>query len=76
MRRFLQLAAVLFVAVVAAGSPLTVPGAPPAAAVATPAPQAAPAPFLPSSPSASCFLPQCDGPYCRASNGCLVCCHG
>jgi hypothetical protein len=27
-----------------------------------------------STPSLVCILPQCDGPYCRASNGCWVCC--
>jgi hypothetical protein len=84
MRKFLQLAAVLLVAVVAAGSPLATLGSPPAAApvamatvAATPVaatPQAVAVPGLPSSPALVCILPQCDGKYCRASNGCWVCC--
>ena len=60
MRRFLQLATVLLVAV--------------AAAPQIGATQAAAVPSIVSTPSLFCFLPQCDGPYCRASNGCLVCC--
>lgn len=55
MRGFLQLAAVLLVAVAAA-------------------PQVAAASRIVSNPSLICVLPQCDGPYCRASNGCWVCC--
>ncbi len=60
MRRFLQLATVLLVAV--------------AAAPQIGATQAAAVPSIASTPSLLCVLPQCDGPYCRASNGCLVCC--
>jgi len=74
MRRFLQLVTVLLVAVVAAGSPVTTLSSPPAAAAVTPTPRAAAATGLQSSPSLLCILPQCDGPYCRASNGCWVCC--
>ena len=62
MRRFLQLATVLLVAAVATGTlhaTVSVPRA---------------VPGIVSAPSVLCFLPQCDGPYCRASNGCLVCC--
>ena len=64
MRRFLPLAKVLLVAAVAAGSPLATVSAPHQAAVSS----------IVSTPSLVCILPQCDGPYCRASNGCLVCC--
>ncbi len=65
MRRFLPLAKVLLVAAVAAGSPLaTVAAAPQVAAVSS----------IVSTPSLLCVLPQCNGPYCRASNGCWVCC--
>ncbi|HEX3526545.1 MAG TPA: hypothetical protein VH988_05720 [Thermoanaerobaculia bacterium] len=64
MRRFLPLAKVLLVAAVAAGSPL--------ATVSTTHQVAVPS--IVSTPSLLCILPQCDGPYCRASNGCLVCC--
>ena len=60
MRRFLQLATVLLVAVAAAPQ-----------VVAT---QVAAVPSIVNTPSLLCVLPQCDGPYCRASNGCLVCC--
>ncbi|HEY0555964.1 MAG TPA: hypothetical protein VGG20_17065 [Thermoanaerobaculia bacterium] len=61
MRRFLPLAKVLLVAAVVAGSPLA----------SVSAPRAVPAV---STSSLVCILPQCDGPYCRASNGCWVCC--
>lgn len=64
MRRFIQLATVLLVALVAAGLPLATVGAPRVAAVSG----------IVSTPSLVCILPQCDGPYCRGSNGCLVCC--
>jgi hypothetical protein len=60
MRRFLQLATVLLVAV--------------AAAPQIGSTQVAAVPGIASTPSLLCVLPQCDGPYCRASNGCLVCC--
>ena len=61
MRRFLQLATILLVAVVATGT--------------LHATQVAAVPSIVSNPSLFCFLPQCDGPYCRGrSNGCLVCC--
>ena len=60
MRRFLHLATVLLVAVVTAGS--------------LHATQVAAVSSIVSTPSLICILPQCDGPYCRASNGCLVCC--
>jgi hypothetical protein len=73
MRKFLQLATILLVAVAAAGSPLTTLSSPPAAATVTATPQVVTVPGI-QSPSLLCFLPQCDGPYCRASNGCLVCC--
>lgn len=81
MRRFLQLATVLLVAAVAAGAPLAPLGSHPAApavAAAAPAapistPQAAAIPGI-DNPAVLCILPQCDGPYCRGSNGCLVCC--
>jgi hypothetical protein len=74
MRRFLQIMTVLLVAVVAAGSPVTTLSSPPAAATVTAPPQVVAVPGLESSPSLLCLLPQCDGPYCRASNGCWVCC--
>jgi len=74
MRRFLQLATVLLVAVVAAGSPLTTLSSPPAAATVAAAPQFVAVSGSPSSPSLICILPRCDGAYCRASNGCWVCC--
>lgn len=64
MRRFLQLATVLLVAVVTAGSLHATASAPHAIPAVAAAPQVA----------AVCILPQCDGPYCRASNGCWVCC--
>lgn len=44
------------------------------------APQAASTPQLAASPTIGgsaaviCILPRCNGPYCRASNGCWVCC--
>jgi hypothetical protein len=60
MRRFLQLATVLLVAVAAA---------PQAGAT-----QAAAVPSIGSTPSLICVLPKCNGAYCRASNGCWVCC--
>jgi hypothetical protein len=60
MRRFLQLATVLLVAV--------------AAAPQAGARQVAAVPSIGSSPSLICVLPRCNGPYCRASNGCWVCC--
>ena len=60
MRRFLQLAMVLLVAVAAAPQ-----------VVATPV---AAVPSIVSTPSLICVLPRCDGAYCRASNGCWVCC--
>lgn len=60
MRRFLHLATVLLVAVVATGT--------------LHATQVAAVPSIVSTPSVFCVLPQCDGSYCRASNGCLVCC--
>lgn len=60
MRRFLQLA--LLVATVATGTLHATVSAPRAM------------PGIVSTPSLFCVLPQCDGPYCRASNGCLVCC--
>jgi hypothetical protein len=60
MRRFFYLATVLLAAVVTAGS--------------LHATQVAAAPSIGSTTSLLCVLPQCDGPYCRASNGCLVCC--
>ncbi|HEX3526031.1 MAG TPA: hypothetical protein VH988_03110 [Thermoanaerobaculia bacterium] len=66
MRRFLQLAMILLVAVVALGSPLAIPAAA--------APQVAAVSSLVSTPSLICILPRCNGPYCRASNGCWVCC--
>lgn len=59
MRRFLQLATVLLVAV--------------AAAPQVGATQVAVSSIV-GTPSLICVLPQCDGPYCRASNGCWVCC--
>jgi hypothetical protein len=74
MRRFLHLATVLLVAVIAAGSPLTTLSSSPAAATVTTTPQVVAVPGIQSSPSLLCVLPQCDGPYCRGSNGCLVCC--
>jgi hypothetical protein len=80
MRRFLQLATVFLVAVVAAGSPLATVGAPhaiPAVAAAAQvvAPQCTAVTSIVSTPSSLiCVLPRCDGPYCRASNGCWVCC--
>jgi hypothetical protein len=67
MRRFLPLAKVFLVAAVA-----TV-GAPHAIPAAADAPQVAVSSIV-STPSLICILPQCDGPYCRASNGCWVCC--
>jgi hypothetical protein len=60
MRRFLHLATVLLVAMVTAGS--------------LHATQVAAVPSIVSTPSLICVLPRCDGPYCRASNGCWVCC--
>jgi hypothetical protein len=64
MRRFLTLAKVLLVAAVVAGSPL-----------ATVRAQVAAVPSIVSAPSLICILPNCGGrPYCRASNGCWVCC--
>jgi hypothetical protein len=63
MRRFLQLATVLLMAAGAAGSLHATAGAP-HALPAVAAPQAA----------LICILPRCNGPYCRASNGCWVCC--
>ena len=80
MRRFLQLATIFLVAVVAAGSPLATVSAPhaiPAVAAAPQvvAPQCAAVTSIVSTPSSLiCVLPHCDGPYCRASNGCWVCC--
>jgi len=84
MRRVLQLATVLLVAVAAAGSPLATVGAPHAApavaaapqAVAPPAtaPQFAASSSLGGSTALLCVLPRCSGSYCRASNGCWVCC--
>jgi len=81
MRRFLPLATVLLVAVVAAGSPLAtvsaphaIPAAPQVAAPQVVAPQVAAVSSIVDAPSLICILPHCDGPYCRASNGCLVCC--
>ena len=73
MRRFLPLATVLLVAAVAAGSPLATVNAPHAIPAVAAAPQVAVSSIV-STPSLICILPQCDGPYCRASNGCLVCC--
>ena len=66
MRRFLPLVKILLVAVVA-GSPLSIP------AGAT-APQVAAGSTMGSATSLICILPRCNGPYCRASNGCWVCC--
>jgi hypothetical protein len=60
MRRFLHLATVLLVTVVTAGS--------------LHATQVAAVSSIVSAPYVVCILPQCDGPYCRASNGCWVCC--
>jgi len=84
MRRFLQLATVLLVAAVAAGSPLATVGVPHATPAIAAAPQAVapPATTLQFAASSSlggstaliCVLPRCNGPYCRASNGCWVCC--
>jgi hypothetical protein len=59
MRRFLQLATALLLI---------------AAAPQVVAPRVAAVPSIASAPSLICILPQCDGPYCRASNGCWVCC--
>jgi hypothetical protein len=73
MRRFLQLAMVLLVAVVAAGSPLATVNVLPAIPAAA-APQVAAVSSTVSTPSLICILPRCNGPYCRASNGCWVCC--
>ena len=67
MRRFLPLAKVLLVAAVA-----TVSASHAIPAVAD-APQVTVSSIV-STPSLICILPQCDGPYCRASNGCWVCC--
>jgi hypothetical protein len=64
MRRFLQLATVLLMATVAAGSLHATVNAPHAIPAVAAAPQAA----------LICILPRCNGPYCRASNGCWVCC--
>jgi hypothetical protein len=61
MRRFLKLTTVLLVATGAVRSLHA-------------APQVAAVPSIMSTPSVLCVLPHCDGPYCRASNGCLVCC--
>lgn len=66
MRRFLQLAMILLVAMVAFGAPLAIPAAA--------APQVAGVSGIVSTPSLICILPRCSGPYCRASNGCWVCC--
>ena len=64
MRRFLPLAKILLVAAVAAGSPLATANA-----------RVAAVPSIVSPPSLICILPNCGGrPYCRASNGCWVCC--
>jgi cation transporter-like permease len=60
MRRFLQLATVLLAAV--------------AAAPQVGATQVAAVPGIGSTPSLICVLPKCNGAYCRASNGCWVCC--
>jgi hypothetical protein len=67
MRRFLPLVKVLLVAAVAAGSPLAIP------AVAA-APQVGAGSSIGSASSLICVLPRCNGPYCRASNGCWTCC--
>lgn len=68
MRRFFPLAKVLLVAAVAmVGAPHAIP------AIAA-APQVATASSLGSTTSLICILPRCNGPYCRASNGCWVCC--
>ena len=64
MRRFFQLATVLLMAAVAAGS----------LHATVNAPHAMPAVAAASQAAAVCILPRCDGPYCRASNGCWVCC--
>lgn len=61
MRRFLQLATLL-VATVATGTLHATVSAPHAV------------PSIVSAPSLICILPRCNGPYCRASNGCWVCC--
>jgi hypothetical protein len=74
MRRFLPLVKILLVAAVAAWSPLAMAGAPHAIPAVAAAPQVATMSSIVSSPSLVCILPQCDGPYCRGSNGCLVCC--
>ncbi len=60
MRRF-RLAAFLLAAAVAAAPQVV-------------ARQVAAVPGIVSTPSLICVLPQCDGPYCRGSNGCWVCC--
>ena len=67
MRRFLPLAKVLLVAAVAAGSSLAIPAG-------AAAPQVGAGSSLGSASSLICILPRCNGPYCRASNGCWVCC--
>jgi hypothetical protein len=74
MRRFLPLAKVLLVAAVAAWSPLAMVSAPHAIPAVAAAPQLAAVSSIVSTPSLICILPHCDGPYCRASNGCWVCC--
>ena len=67
MRRFFPLARVVLVAAVAmVGASYAVP--------ASAAPQVAATSSLGSASSLICILPRCNGPYCRATNGCWVCC--
>jgi hypothetical protein len=63
MRKLVCLLAVLVVTVLA--------GLPLAAHAAVPGARALGA----STSRLICILPHCNGPYCRASNGCLVCCN-
>jgi hypothetical protein len=69
MRKLIGLLAVLTLAILA-GLPLAAHSAP-----ATSATAAAVGPLAPTSTALICILPHCNGPYCRASNGCIVCCN-
>ena len=68
MRRVFPLAKVLLVAAVAV---VSTPVAVPAGAGAS---QVTSLSSLGSASSLICILPRCNGPYCRATNGCWVCC--
>ena len=76
MRKLFYLLVVLVAAIILAGSPLTVHAMPAAAPVTGHGLSLTMAASPQSGVSLLCVLPQCDGPYCRGSNGCLVCCHG